>query len=336
MRAQRDLMERLAAADPLPDAELPTPEAQREAEALLARLLATRPEAGAEDPGARRPRERRWTLIAGVAAGAVAAAFAAITLVDSDAPGTGVVEKALAAVTQPDVVYHVLERTRAASPDFPRGERTFFSESWYTSDGRVHGKLFAASDGRRGMLLEEFAGRRPPGRGGGPALRYDPRENTIYPSAFGRAPDAEQVPEIDPFADPVAQLRTLQEQGRLGLAGTTRIAGRPAYRLVAGSTSRWRGFTFERVEYLVDSETYLPLARRVSARIDSERTYGLFTRYLVYESLPLDARNPTQLDLDPHTGATCAPGAGELRGNRGVGFRNPCAPAGEKAPQRAP
>ena len=61
MRRHDELMERLAAADPVRDPEELTPEDQREADALLARLLATPVEPAAEP---RRPRSqlrrRRW------------------------------------------------------------------------------------------------------------------------------------------------------------------------------------------------------------------------------------------------------------------------------------
>jgi hypothetical protein len=321
MRPDQDLMERLVAADPARDAERLTPEEQREAEALLARLLATPRGSGAQARDARRRVSRRALGAVGAAC-AAAVAFAAIDLLDSDAPGAGIVEKAVAAVTRDDAVYHVVARQTASGATGPAW--TLQSESWHTSDGRMHRKLFAVRGERRGRLLDEFAGRRLPGRDGGPALRYDPRENTIMEMGFGRAPDADAVPDIDQFGDPGAQLRAFQEQGRLRLAGTTRVGGRRAYRLVSDSTTRWRGFAFERVEYLVDSETYFPLSQRVSARVDAEPTYRLFTRYLVYERLPLDARSRAQLDLDPHPGARCSPFAGELRGDRGVGFPNPC------------
>jgi hypothetical protein len=326
MRPDRDPMQMLAAADPLRDGVQLTHVEEREAEALLARLLATPAGPGTEERRARRPRLRRWALAAAGVACSAAAAFAAVNLVDSDGPGPGVIEKAVAAVTREDVVYHVLQRTHPTATGFPEGGQTVYSESWHTTDGRVHVKMFAADGSRRGRLLDELAGRRRPGRTSGPALRYDPRENTITESGFGRAPDADAVPDIDPFGDPGAQLRALQEQGRLRLAGTTRVGGRRAYRLVSDSTTRWRSFAFERVEYLVDSETYLPLSQRVSARVDSERTYKLFTRFLDYERLPLSEKNRAFLDLDPHPGAKCSRHAGELRGERGVGFSNPCPP----------
>jgi hypothetical protein len=326
MRQDRDPMEMLAAADPLRDGERLTPEEEREADALLTRLLATPAAAGTEERRARRPRLRRWAFAAaGVACSAVAA-FAAANLVDSDGPGPGVIEKAVAAVTREDVVYHVLQRAHATGAGFPERGPTVYSESWHTTDGRVHAKTFAADGSRRGRLLDEVAGRRRPGRTSGPALQYDPRENTITESGVGRAPDADAVPDLDPFGDPAAQLRALEEEGRLRLAGTTRVGGGRAYRLVSDSTTRWRGFAFERVEYLVDSETYLPLSQRVSVRVDSERTYKLFTRFLVYERLPLNEKNRALLDLDPHPGAKCSQFAGELRGEKGVGFPNPCPP----------
>jgi hypothetical protein len=322
MRQGQDVIEALAAADPLPDAERLTPGDEREAEALLASLLATPATAGAVP----RPRRRRRALLAAAAACAAVAAIAALDLLESDAPGTDVVEQAVAAVTRDDSVYHVLQRVRAQVPGSPESGRPVYVESWHSSDGRVHQKLFAASGEGRGELLGDFAGKRRPGRTSGPALRYDPRANTIFPSGFGRAPDAEAVPDLDPFADPGARLRQLEQQGALHLAGTTRFAGGRAYRLVSDSTTRWRGFAFERVEYLVDADTYLPLARRISARVDSGPTYRLFTRYLVYERLPVDARSRGQLDLDPHPGAKCAAGAGEPRDERALGFPNPCPP----------
>jgi hypothetical protein len=328
MRRHRDPMERLAAADPLRDGEQLTPEEEREAEALLARLLATPVGPATEERRARRPRLRRLALAAAGVACSAAAAFAAINLVDSDGPalGPGVVERAVAAVTQDDSVYHVLERTRATG-NIPEGfDRTVYFESWYTTDGRIHRKTFAASGERRGRLLGEEAGRRRPGRQGGRLLRYVPGQNSITEGGFGRAPDADAVPDIDPFGDPGAQLRALQEQGRLRLAGTTQVEGRRAHRLVSDATTRWRSFAFERVEYLVDYDTYLPLSLRVTARVDSEQTHSLLTRYLIYERLPLNARSRALLALDPHPGAECSPFAGDEE-QRDLGFANPCPPS---------
>jgi hypothetical protein len=326
MRRDRDVMERLAAADPAPDAERLSREEQREAEALLARLLATPVGPAADRTRPRFPGVRRRTLLVALgSAFAAVAGVAAIGLLETSAPGDGgIVEKAIAAVTREDAVHHVLGRTRATGSGFDEGGQTVYFESWHTTGGRIHAKAFAANGMRRGRLVAEEAGKRRRDRTSGPALRYDPRENTVYPSAFGRAPDADAVPDIDPFADPGVRLRELEREGRLRLEDTTSVGGRRAYRLVSDSATRWRGFTFDRVEYLVDADTYLPLAQRVLARVESDRTtYELSTRYLTYERVPLDSRSRAELDLDPHPDATCATGAGDISG-RGLGFPNPC------------
>ena len=330
MRPASDLMERLAAADPLPDAGHLSPEEQREADAMLARLLATPPGSRGEDRRARGSRLARRVLVAaGVAC--AAAAVAAVNLLDPDAPGAGVVDKAVAAVTRADSVYHVLERTRTTASGTPGQGGTFYLESWLTSDGRMHQKRFAARGGRSGELLLEVAGKRRPGRASGPALMYQPRSNTVYPIGFGWAPRG-NVPMIDPYGDPGVQLKALQEQGRLRLAGRTRVGNRAAYRLVSGPVPRPHGAE-ERVEFLVDAETYLPLAQRHARRAPAPTAASqvFFTRYLVYERLPLDARSRTQLDLDHHPGARCATGAGDREASRlwqetveAVGFPNPC------------
>jgi hypothetical protein len=307
MRPGQDLMERLVAADPLPDAEHLTPKEQHEAGALLGRLLATPAGAGADD---RRPRVRRWALVAAGAACFAAAASAAIDLLDSGAPGAGVVEKAVAAVTHKDAVYHVLERGRVRGLVVQGGHLTaLYRESWHASDGSVHEKLFEARGVRRGKLFEEIVGKLRHQRSGnlaGPALIYDARENTVRETRIGRAPGADDTPTIDPYGDPGTRLRDLREPGRLRLAGTTRVGDRAAYRLVSGPVlGVTKGSELaERVEFLVDSETYLPLAERYSGRVGSELKFEAFTRFLVYERLPLDARSRAQLDLDPHPGAT--------------------------------
>jgi hypothetical protein len=90
------LMERVAAADPLPDVEQLSAEEQREADALLTRL---REERGRTPIPDRRPRGRRPLLVALAAACAGLATVAAIDLIDSDSSGPGVVDRAVAAVS---------------------------------------------------------------------------------------------------------------------------------------------------------------------------------------------------------------------------------------------
>ena len=132
------------------------------------------------------------------------------------------------------------------------------------------------------------------------------------------------APALDPFADPGAGLRALEAQGRLRLAGNVEVDGRRAYRLTSGYVQAFGRGAEERAVFLVDAETYLPLASRFTRRF-GEGWIDVFTRYLVYERLPLDARSRAQLDLDPHPGAKCAPGADRIIGGGSLGFPNPCA-----------
>ena len=325
MNRRGDLMERLAAADPLPDAERLNPEDQREADALLASLLAGPTEDHAAEPRPWRP--RRFAVAAAGALCAAAAAFAAINLLDSDTPGPGVIEKAVAAVTGEGAVYHVLQRGSGSSTGIPEQRRqSFYFESWHTPDGRTHRKTFEAEPGRRVRLLEDWAGRRLPGRRGGPLLRWDARSNTIYAGGFAVGSGTKGAPRIDPFGDPGATLRALEREGRLRVDGTVQVGDRVAYRLVSGVVPGPTDGEEESVEFLVDSETYLPLAQRYWVRFGSAKPSTYRFRYLVYERLPLNSRTRAQLDLDPHPGAKCSPGTANLKGRRAaIGFPNPCA-----------
>jgi hypothetical protein len=329
MRRGRDPMETLAEADPLAGGERPTPEEAREAEALLTRLLATPP----ERRGVGRRRARRWTLAAAGATGAVAAVLAATSLIDSEAPGAGIIERAVAAVSRPDVIYHVVERMRAEVSYEPEA-RTTYVESWRTSEGHVRERTFAAEDGRRGRLLQEYAGLRVPGRRVNPVLRWEAWRNTISEAGFGPGPDT-GIPTLDPFAEPGDQLKTLEAEDRLRVAGTTTVAGRRAYRLVSGPVDHPRlRMGEERAEYLVDVDTYLPLAWRYSSlrrSTDPEHPISrieISGEFLVYERLPLTEENRGLLALDPPPDAKCSQFAHELRGEQGVGFPNPCPPPG--------
>jgi hypothetical protein len=320
MRPQGDVMERLAAANPVRDERL-GPAQPSKADALLARLLAT----PAQPVARRAPHMRRWALVATGALCSVAAAFAAVNLLDSDTPGPSVVEKAVAAVSQGGSVYHVLERSHARPLGGGQlGRMTLYFEYWHTTGGRMHRKTFAADGGHRGKLLNELAGRRRPGRQGGPVLMWDAGSNTINFGGFAIRPIIRGTPIVDPFSDPGTQLRMLEQQGRLRLAGTARLGDRKAYRLVSGVVPGKTKGAEASVEFLVDSETYLPLAQRQSFRHPSGHGFDSFTRYLVYERLPLNSRTRKQLDLDPHPGAKCSPMFDGKRKPDPVGFPNPC------------
>ena len=220
----------------------------------------------------------------------------------------------------------MVERTHAR----PRGIRgvtatTFYVEYWHTTGGRLHRKTFAANGGQRGKLREDMAGRRRPGRHGGPVLMWDAGSNTIILGGFAIRPIIRGTPGLDPFSDPGTQLRTLEQQGRLRLAGTTSVGDRPAYRLVSGPVPGPTKDQEMSTEFLVDSETYLPLAQRRTLRHSSGKGIEFFTRYLVYERLPLNASTRAELDLDPHPGAKCSPSSGGRLRLGPLGFPNPCA-----------
>ena len=324
MRQDQDVIERLAAADPMRDAEQLTPEDQREADALLERLLAT-PEEPAAAPRSPGSRLRRGALLTTGAACAAVAALAAVDLLDSDTPAPGVVDKAVAAVTRAGVVYHVVEfiDPRVSHVDVPEEvPPKVIAESWYTSDGRHHRKGFSVRDGEKDQLMEDFAGRRVPGRRFVQALVWQRLTNRIGESGLGGAGE-ESVPTLDSFQDPGSQLRALQQEGRLTFAGTTEVDGERAYRL-SSDEIEMRGDRV-RVEFTVDAETYLPLTKRLSLELANGAQLDTDIVFRVYEQLPVNDETSKLLALDPHPGAKCSEFAHGLTEERDLGYPNPCA-----------
>jgi hypothetical protein len=313
-----DVLERLAAADPAAGGI--SPEDQREADTLLARIVATPPEVA----HARRRGQRRVAMAAGGLACAAVVAFAAIALVGSDGPSTaGAVDKAVAATTRPNTIYHVLERARLTGISADR-RAAYYYESWYTTNGRFHLKGFAPRGGRPGRLDHEYAGKRRPGRNGGPALVYEPRRNEIYPSTVGfKFP--ERLPTLDPFAGPGLQLRQLRQEGRLRASGTTELDGRSAIRLVS-ELVRGFGETKVRFEYLVDARSHLPLRQLQTIHLNTGKRAEIVIRYLTYERRPLNSRTKSLLALDDHPGAKCVGSLKRITGRPDAGFPHRCTP----------
>jgi hypothetical protein len=300
MRSTEDPIARLAAADPLESEQLGSVE-QAEADALLARLMGEPVELRSQ----RRP-VRRLALAVAAAGVALVFALVGVDLLDDDAPGPNVVERAVAAVTATDAVFHTVELSSWSGSDLDRssGPRGAYIEAWYGSDGSVHQKLYANRDGRRGRLLGETAGRLRPrggGRYGGVMEVYEPRTDTLRQVRFGRVRQR-QPRELDPNRDPGRAMRELQRLGRLRVEGRTRVDGRDAYRLVSGPVRGFAPGLTESYVYLVDADTYYPL--RLTYRFGEGKHWAeTEVRYLVYERRPLDAAGRAALEMDPHPGA---------------------------------
>jgi hypothetical protein len=321
MTPVNNLMERVAGADPVRDPGLLTTDEQREADALLQRLL-TAP-APAAAPRRARTR-RRWPQLAVATAFVAVAAFTAASLLGSDeGPGPNVVARAVAALTDDDVIYHAEVIATAQAPDFPQGKRGLYYETWHTASGRMRQRSYGPLRNRKKGVYGEVAGQRRPGRLGGPSLTYDPLSNSIYETGFGRDPSAKGAPGFDAF-DPGRSVKELQAEGRLRVAGRVEVDGRPAYRLVSGDVSS-SGGSVQRSELLVDAKTYLPRELRLVDRAPNGLTRRLRWRYLVYERLPLNDKTESLLGFHPPRGAKCSPGTDKLVRKGSLGFPNPCA-----------
>jgi hypothetical protein len=323
MPAPQELMDRLSAANPVREPGPLSADRQRDADALLERLLAV-PVEPAAPRGARLP--RRWPRLALGTAVAAVAVFAVLNLLDSEeGPAPNVLAQAVAALTRPDVIYHAEIIGTGRSSDMPE-EGTIVTryETWHTADGRMRQRSYVTKHGRKTRSYGEIAGQRRPGRLGGPALRYDAFSNTIVESGFGRSGSGHGAPGVDPF-DPGRSLRELQAEGRLRLAGRAVVEGRPAYRLVSGDVRDADG-RIQRTELLVDAKTYLPREQRFFLR-GKDLKQSLRWRYVVYERLPLNEKTEPLLHLHSPRGAKCSPFADEVESERrgSLGYPNPCA-----------
>jgi hypothetical protein len=294
-----DVMERLTAANPLPEAERLTDAEQAEADALLARILATQPE--------RAPRRhaRRWVLAVAVSACALALAVTLVDVLDEGAPGPGVVDRAVAAVSEPNSIYHTIEVLRLNAIAGERGQSAYL-EGWYGPNHVTHRKTYDFRHGHRGRLRSEEVSRLRPksnGRFAGRGTAYDPARNRIMHLRVGRMSN-DRIPFLDPNGDPAAGMRKLERDGRLRLAGRERFEGKPVYRLtsVPFSFGRLR----HRIDYLVDARTYYPVFSRWVSLAKGERVLAE-TRYLTYERLPFDVEHRKLLKMDPHPGAKVIP-----------------------------
>src|SRR5687767_13067858 len=318
MTPVNDLMERVANADPVRALGSLTSDEQRDADALLQRLLAS----PVEQRSTRR--RRRWPQLAVATAFVAVAAFAAASLLGSDdGPGPNVIARAVAALTDDDVIYHAEVIARAHASDMPELKGGLHYETWHTASGRMRQRSYGPVRDRKQGVYGEVAGQRRPGRLGGPSLTYDPLSNLIYETGFGRNPSGNGAPGFDAF-DPGRSLKELQAEGRLRVAGRVKVDGRPAYRLVSGDVRGSDG-SLQRSELLVDVATYLPRELRLFVRAPNGATQRVRWRYVVYERLPLNDETESLLDLHPPRRAKCSPGTDHIDRKGSLGFPNPCA-----------
>jgi hypothetical protein len=314
-----ELMERLARANPASADEGLSPEQQREADALLERILAEPPPAEAR-PRLRVPHLRRVPAAAAVLALAALGAVVAIDLLGSGEDGRGgIVDRAAAAVSQENVIYAVTVRHTISSRSLTPGltaipDERGFGRQWLWAGGR-RSRFLAYDlkpDGSRGALQTEIS------FDGDRMEWFTADSNTITVGDLPGPDGPEQAedtgyPGFTPFGDPAAQLRAHVDSGRLRVAGRTTVRGRTAYRLVSEARDLPReGIEDERVTYLVDARTYLPLEVRnrvifTHTKLEPGGPGRELARarieYLRYEPLPVTDENEAFLEMGEHPGA---------------------------------
>lgn len=314
-RPADELMTRLERANPVtPDQE----SADDSRSALLDRVLAE--PMSAKPPPRRAPRTplspRRIALAGACVAVLGLAALAALDLLDSegDAPG-GIVERAVAALSDENAIYAVTERSLSTITPLDGGkvvrERSF-RRYWLWKAGKRSRFVDyrALPDGSRGQLLEDIAFH------GDRLYWYSADTNQLQVSDRGWPRERPSLgnsdyPGLDPFSDPGAQLRRYVDDGRLRVAGQTTVRGRTAYRLVSRPLSNDKaGVRDETVTYLVDADNYLPLQVRSSGTVftpggdpSSDRfRYSVRGDYLSYEALPDSEPNRARLRVGRYPG----------------------------------
>jgi hypothetical protein len=315
-----DLMERVSRVNPVPSGEPTTPDERREADALLQRLVAeplTKP---------RRPRRafprlgpRRLALASALVAVLGAMALVIADLIDSERSRDGILDRAVAAVSEEDVIYAVTERISLQNREQKAGARTRretrFRRYWLWPAGKRSRFLDyrATADGSRSRLASEAVS-------DSSRLSWwiaDTNSIHVLDRSRGQGSDHPSMPDgdypgFDPFSDPGRQLREHVEDGSLRVARRTTLRGRSAYRLVSGRLSHPSPvMIWTQVTYLVDAKTFLPLAIRNRTVLDSDmgprERADLRIDYLRYERLPVTDANKRLLEMSPHPRADRLP-----------------------------
>lgn len=290
---RRDLMERLRAADPVAGAELDAKQ-RAEADALLHRIVAE-PQSKPQPP--RRPLAG-WPHAVAAAVAVVCLGLAALVATNlvQDGDGPTIADRAYAAVSDDEVIYHYVLVTQTLTAPLPPKLRKDLElmngrlEAWYRADGSaLLSRQFRRDREGRLRLLYESAQRH------GRVVDYDARRDVL-----GRSRRSDVRGRSRPVG-PLDHFREAYRDGEVLERGKVTFHGRPAYRLLirrgqGGSSTQW-------MAYYVDRKTYLPLGTRESTRLEID---GRSTRvrsesvYKVYERLRDTRANRELLRMSPH------------------------------------
>jgi hypothetical protein len=288
MTRHSDLLDRVAAANPVPSDTALQPGERQEADALLTRLL-NAPEEPTAVPHRARPHRARRSL---VLAGAVACLIVALLATSVLDRGPSFEDRAYAAVSQPSL-YHVVTRTTSTVPAPLRADAVFpdhelVTESWYDLGRRAyHEAHYELRDGQR-VLLREAVG----GPAGTKARFFDEGAAPVQTSDAA-APDLARV-------DPTEQFKAAYRNDEIREDGIVTAGGHRARRLViehAPQPALDPQFSIRssRTVVLVDTETLAPIEFDIELVIDTPagpQTVVMRTSYTTFEKLP---RTPANL-----------------------------------------
>ena len=282
-----DLLDRVAAANPVASGTELAPAERRAADALRERVPAIPPEAPR-----RRPRRRHRLVLAGVAAAALILAAVVTSVLDR---GPSVAERAYAAISGPSL-YHVVSTTTVDAPAALRasglesGEAA--TEVWYDLERPAYHALNYDDEGD---LIREEAG--------------SPAGTTVREPGDRAARPVEQLPEGGPpdveRFDPTALFKAAYRAGDVREDGMVDVGGRRAHRLVvdrAAAPDMGPGLRVRssRVTALFDAETMYPIefVDQSELELDGRRSRVVWrVRYETFETLPRTAENVAKLRM---------------------------------------
>lgn len=289
MTRSTDVLDRVAAANPVPTGTTRSPDEDRDADALLKRLLAT----AATDAPARHSRQWTRSLVLAVAAAAV---IIAVTVANALDRGPNVVERAYAAVSKP-ALYHVVRSTTIDAPRWLKlGDavpaRDLVMESWYSLDPPAyHEVYYKVRNGHRRVHLEWAGG--PNG-----TTVADSGAHKDFKWMEGQSVNAERF-------DPTAQFKAAYREGNVHEQGTVTADGRRAHRLViehARPPVNDPAFTVRSSHTiaLFDAQTMHPIEFIDESDVESNgrrATVIMRTHYATFETLPRTPENLAKLQI---------------------------------------